>query len=180
MKQHYLFTLLIVAVSYFSQAQSLTLDEDTKKQSIVEVVTVKVPKATLLSRAKKWATTNKLTPVAKHEASDYVGKGILTLVYPSNTPGKTDIGEISYTVTISCKEGKYRYEFTDFVHAGTKGKGSGGEFERKEPACQKTMLTMASWAKIHADTEAQIKELIEKLKNDMAGVVPKAPKKKDW
>jgi hypothetical protein len=93
----------------------------------------------------------------------YVGD--LTVTYPGPIKGKNDNGNVSYTLTIACKDGKYKITITDFIHTGKNG--SGGELELKEPKCTKNALSLNSWALIRTQTDEKIIQLIRNIKTYM-------------
>ncbi|HVD98580.1 MAG TPA: DUF4468 domain-containing protein [Cytophagaceae bacterium] len=134
-----------------------------------ETVTVTAKKDVLYARAQKFATGKyKITGMKKTEGV-FAFTGSFPVNYPGATSGLTDKGTVEFTVKISCKDGKYTYEYTDFHHMGDKGKGNGGKLEAPMSECGKLILPKAGWDKIKKDTPAGVERFTAELKKAMQG-----------
>lgn len=115
-----------------SSESSLPIDEATGKVSFKEVVESKgASKTALFERAKKWQATkgSKTNPytvtLENEEQGSLIAKGTFTM------PAKRKKYVVQFVVNIATKQGKYRYDFTDFTialetQAGGKAFGYGG------------------------------------------------------
>ena len=128
--------LIFVIVSLFSgilkaKKPQVTLPERDGVVIYTEVVEVDgVTKGDLFARGMEWVAKNYVS--ANHvvqfkdkEAGTIVGKANLR-VYIKN-PIKFNFGVVKYTVSLYLKDGKYKYEFTDFYHDGTTSEYYGGK-----------------------------------------------------
>ena len=100
---------------------SLPVDSITHKITYEAVVDVKDAKADLLyKRALAWFNSHYPNPKEAIRENDslkfkIVGKPRFKIYNPADKSGlKTDAGLVQYTITVVCKEGRYRYEITDF------------------------------------------------------------------
>jgi hypothetical protein len=164
-------------------AQDFPIDPDTKQISYNEVVTVAgADKNTLYLRAKAWAAP--LTKVEDNkEAAKYIGKGQIKVKYPAPMRGFFHEGLINYKASISCKDGKYKYEVTEITH--TSPSGNGGKLDKVIPECGKYTLTLDGWGTIKREAKLQIPKIIEGLKASMEGAKPESEgqsskSKDDW
>jgi len=117
---------LIIPLSAWSQAPDLP--RVAGKVNYTEIITVdSVTTSELFIRARTWyaKTFNSAKDVIQMENGEtIVGKALL----PLNRNGLHS-GSMHYTVTLSVKEGKYRYEFTDFYHTNASNPGGWGPIE---------------------------------------------------
>jgi hypothetical protein len=89
-----------------------------------------------------------------------------------------EFGSVTHTLSIYVKDGKYKYDFTNFRHdyvvAGQHGgDASLGPFENEEP---KKMIAMSGlmhrvWNSIRNETDTQVKEMIASLETAMSGKI---------
>ncbi len=112
-----LFCILLLVISSLAYAQPLPLDEQGKV-SFYEVVKADSLKADLLySNAKNWLQGRGYTLT---ETDSVGGRLVATNGFPVYDKGyvtKKMHGKVGYQLSIEVKEGKYRYQFTDFVFA---------------------------------------------------------------
>ncbi|WP_353166993.1 DUF4468 domain-containing protein [Empedobacter brevis] len=119
MKKLFTFLMLMISFSAFSQ-------DTIKPYSFSEIIQVsdnsKTAK-TLYANAKIWYTRNFKNPkeviiLDDPENNIIIGRG--------NIPYNSDIfmgsnqrkGYITFDITIACKDGKYKYNFSNFTHEG--------------------------------------------------------------
>jgi hypothetical protein len=114
------FLITIVLISSTSYGQS-TLPKKDGKVTYTNVINVdSVRKDELFVRAKKWfATTyksaNDVIQMDDKDAGEIVGKGNMQIKYYARNP------RISHTITISVKDGKYRYTISDLEYSDIQG-----------------------------------------------------------
>ena len=125
--------LLFIAMTLFSistvygQKKTLELPFDslTNKIAYSEVVYVDslTSKQVLFSRAREWfakaykSSTNVIQMEDK-ESGKIVGKALITVYMTTVFGSHEESGNINYTITIYVKDGRYKYEITDFNHTG--------------------------------------------------------------
>ena len=120
------FIMIIFSVKTFSQAEliDLPIDSTTGRISYTEVVMVdsSLSKQELYSRAREWfaKTYNSSTNVIQmddKESGKIVGKALMQ-VYCRSLGSDRKCGFVNYTISIYFKEGRYKFELTDFYHTG--------------------------------------------------------------
>lgn len=176
--------LVVLSISWiFGQIgePNLPIDSDTKKITYTEVVLVdsSTTKQELYSKAREWfaktyvSSTNVLQMEDK-ENGKLIGKALMEVSFKTilgtNFPG----GFINYTISIYLKDGKYKYEFTNFHHTGTIAYNGqkvpdGGDCE--SIILKKKGLTGNSYKNTYQSffiqMDENIKVLIESLKSAM-------------
>ena len=174
------------------ETPELPIDADTKKITFTEVVTLSedVPKDKLYSKAREWfATTykssNAVLQMQDKEDGKLVGKALMQ-VYHRAMGKNYDSGYINYTISISVKDNRYKYEITDFHHTGQLV--SGGQKIQDYGVCEEMINTThktmgASHQKLYNYYLLQLKEnieaLITSLKSEMANASA-SKDKEDW
>lgn len=120
--------LLIVLISLSVTAQkdtpNLPIDSLTKKITYSEVVFVdsNINKQELFSRAREWfakvykSSTNVIQMEDK-ENGKIVGKALMQ-VYCKSLGADRKCGFVNYTISFYLKDGRYKFEITDFYHSG--------------------------------------------------------------
>lgn len=172
--------LMLVSYAGFAQTQLFPIDTTTKKITYAEVVTIDgATKDDLFKRAKNLGIAGKGTQKEDATQGLYVYKGYLNVSYPAPQPGLQHTGKVEYLVTIACKDGRYKYIITNFIHSGEKA--SGGKLEGSQPECGKLILSLAGWSTLKRSTSEQMNKFIINLKAAMEGTDPNAPKiGSDW
>ncbi len=164
-----LFLLGLLSLNSLHAQQDLPVKSSGK---IVYSETVSVPggkKDVLFARAQKFATGKyKITGIKRAEGI-FIFTGSFPVQYPGATSGLTDKGTVEFTVKITCKDGLYTYEYTDFHHMGDKGKGNGGKLEAPGAECGKLILPQAGWDKIKKDTPSGVEKFTQEFKKAMQG-----------
>ena len=159
------FSLLIgVAMAFATQAQTLPpVDTTTKKITYTGVMTVDgATQAVLFKRAHNMNVSGSGVLADKPADGYYSYKGQFPVTYHAPQPGLMHTGTVTYTVVIACKDGRYKYVVTGFVHSSEKG--NGGELEKSVPACNKYVLSMQGWGDIKKLTAAEMEKLIANMK----------------
>ena len=124
MKKLVLPLLFICSLSY-GQKESLILPIDSITNKITYSGVVKIDsvnKQELYSRAREWfakayKNSSKVIQMEDKESGKIVGKAMIE-VYGSTLGIRNEGGNINYTISIYIKEGRYKYEVTDFYHTG--------------------------------------------------------------
>lgn len=124
---------LLAVTNVFGQKETpkLPIDSLTGKITYTEVVFVDSlsNKLELYSRAREWfakaykSSTN-VIQLEDKESGKIVGKALMQVyqkVYGTDYPS----GYINYTISIYIKDGRYKYEITDFHHTGQLTTGGG-------------------------------------------------------
>lgn len=142
-----------------------------------EVVEVPgVPKQILYQRALEWfnQTFNDMRAVIQSqdkEAGTFYAKGYVKFGRIKGTPGET---YVYFTVNISVKDGKYKYEFNNFFHEGNipshhkMNLTAGGNLESPRPVPTYPRIKAKVWQRIREYTHTDAERTIVKLKEKMA------------
>lgn len=117
---------LFLAVHVIAQNETLQLpiDTTTKMITYTDVVNVdtSISKQELYSRAREWFakaynSSQSVIQMDDKENGKIVGKA-LTQVYHKSLGSNYPSGHINYTISIYLKDGRYKYEVTNFYHTG--------------------------------------------------------------
>jgi hypothetical protein len=182
---------LLSVTSIFGQTETLNLPIDslTGKINYTEVVSVDTlsNKQELFSRAREWfakayKSSTKVIQMEDKESGKIVGKALIQVFY--KYMGLKPGGYINYTISIYIKNGKYKYELTDFFHTGVSVNG----YSLDGGACEKILKEKKgagylSYDKTYELYLFQMDENIKALVSDLkAAMKTKATntKKEDW
>jgi len=181
MKSILFFALFVISFGFVNaQTKTFPIDTTTKKITYSEVKQIDgATKDVLFKRAKNLGVSG--AGVQKEDAAQglYIYKGSFNVSYPAPQPGLQHTGKVDYQVTIACKDGRYKYIITNFVHSGDKA--SGGKLEGNMPECGKLLLIPAGWGSIKKTTMEQMDKFIQNLTTAMEGADVNAPKiGTDW
>jgi hypothetical protein len=178
-----LFLLCIIPVLSFGQTPLIYTD-------VVKVDSVSQNE--LFNRAKMWfATTynssSDVLQIVDSENGQLVGKALFKFKPISLNSSERVIGNIKYTIKISVKEGRFKYEISDFIHQPT-GNSSYGNIEfgllTTDQECPYTIKGQFkkwindTWSGMKNQTDMNINPLIENLKDGMSK--QSETKKEDW
>jgi hypothetical protein len=162
MKNLIIILLCFIAFGAFAQ-NPMPYDSVAKKFIYKEVVELpQYKKDQLYMKAKELNQLGRSIKVDNKAEGIYSYVGELPVSYPSPVKGKNDNGTVYYTLTMACKDGKYRLTITDFTH--TAKNGNGGELELKEPKCTKAALLLSSWGTVKTQTNEKIEVMIKNIK----------------
>lgn len=168
----------LVAFSLHVQAQ--TVDPATNLLTYSEVVEVNgVGKNELYVRANTWFTrafknSKAVLQLEDKEAGKLIGKGNISTTIKVPIVGMTDAGYVDMTVTVQCKDGKYKYTIDNLNHQKPLGPNtqywvSAGPLEQEKP---KVGLmgrpSKKEWSDLKEDADITIKAMIADLKKAMA------------
>jgi len=128
------YVLIVLSMSTVfgkKEIPKLPIDSQTNKISYTEVVYVDslTKKQELFSRAREWfaKTFNSSTNVIQmedKESGKIIGKALIQ-VYHKGLVMTYKWGYINYTISVYIKDGRYKYELTDFYHSGQSNTGMG-------------------------------------------------------
>ena len=188
------FTTLFLTLNAFAQKETLELPIDTLTKMITytEVLNIdtSITKQELYSRAREWfaKTYNSSQSVIQmddKENGKIVGKA-LTQVYHKAMGSNFPSGHINYTISIYLKDGRFKYEITNFYHTGQFV--SGGNRIADFGPCEEMINTKKkTWgmsyqktfnyylAQLDTKTKSLINDLKESMSNKNLG-----NKKNDW
>lgn len=183
MKSLIIFFTLFVSTIVLTKAQNLPVDAKTGKITYLEVVDAAgLTAQDIFKIAKDWGISKGYKIKKEDEATGEIIFDAKIAVEYAGVPGKakTENGNVNFTYSVFCKEGKFRYIATDFVHAGLNGAASGGKLESTLPTCGVAGMTAASWQFIKKKTQsnmdvinADLKRVVKEVQNDPA-------KNSDW
>ncbi|HEX7414944.1 MAG TPA: hypothetical protein VF411_12950 [Bacteroidia bacterium] len=156
---------------------------DTASVDTTGNTTMPAPASEVAKRAQIWMA-DKPTKYTKSNCSNG-GNGIVCQVsfpYKVKELNPTDKveGEITMTITVEAKEGKYRYTINNIKHKATIAESSGGDIYAVVPECGSMKLSDLSWKHIKSGAFADAKMVADDLKAIMAKFSGDAPKKDDW
>ncbi len=172
--------MVLFAFGQTATTNTLPLDPETKKITYSEVVQVDgAKKDDLYLKAKNWATANGYkTKVDSKEEGKIVTTGQYPVQYPSPVRGMNHSGVVKFTLTVSSKDGRYKYELTDVTHESQKG--NGGKLESDMPACGKYTLTLDGWRAIKTKSGEELPKIVSGLKSNLAPSAEPVKKSEDW
>lgn len=188
--KHLLLLVALLLASPLAHAQkakeddstpTLPRDPDTKQVTYTGVV--EVPGATqaqLYSRAFEWVakrynSAKDVVQMQDKESGKIVVKGITT----GHAAKGHEYGTVTHTFSLYMKDGKYKYDITNFRHeyfatGRYAGDYSLGPFEDDEPKLKMALANGAikkSWNILRRNTEADIKALITDLEATMTAKI---------
>jgi hypothetical protein len=174
--------MLFAFTSVLAQSDELPVSSESKKILYTEVIKVldNSNKTVIYDRAFSWAQNNKYRIIQMDKENGVMScEGSFPVTYPGPRAGMNDNGSVKFTVTVNAKDGRYKYDITNFKHEGAKGKGNGGALENKSAECGKFVLPDGGWAKIKKDTAAKMKEVINDLQLSISPQ-GETPTNSDW
>jgi hypothetical protein len=179
-----LFVLALLLSGSFAQAQqvkvsskTLELPVDSETHLVAYTGVVEVPSATqaqLYARATAWVAQYypaATTAVQNKEAGKVIVQGV---AHPHAPAGFAS--SVTYTLSLYVKDGKYKYDFTNFRHEATAGGDLGlGAFENEKVGNALTRGIMQKpWNALRNETATQIQGLITSLAAAMRGAKDKS------
>ncbi|WP_210516452.1 DUF4468 domain-containing protein [Hymenobacter terricola] len=152
---------------------TLPIDPDTHLVTYTGVVEVPgTSQAQLYSRAYEWVVKSyKSAPDVLQMQDKESGKIILKGNTHALIRGR-DGGIVNHTFSIYLKDGKYKYDVTDFVNVNPTPKGDYGlgHFENDKPSITMPMMNgiiQKSWNILRRNTDADIKAMLADLQAAM-------------
>gem|GEM_PF-640794 len=169
--------VLLTLIPVVTQAQNLPTDPETKKISFQETVeSDTLTKDILYERAQQWVKNYYKTD--RYDMNDAVKSRIMKESYfviklTYDYKYKSD-NNITYMITLECKEGKYRYTLTDFKFYNVK---SGPKSELALEASYAKMNTQNKGESV-TQINKEVSLIIEDLKKYMS--TGQIKNKDDW
>lgn len=170
------------------ETPKLPIDSLTNKITYSEVVYVDslANKQELFSRAREWFakaynSANNVIQMEDKENGKIVGKALIQ-VYHKSLGSNLPVGHINYTISIYLKDGRYKFEITDFYHTGDGNKTPDyGVCEKMINTTDKTMgiSHQKYYNNYLSQTDTNIKALIVNLKSAMI-TKSTTTKKDEW
>jgi hypothetical protein len=152
---------------------ALPVDSDTHKVTYSGVVEVAgATQAQLYSRAYEWVVrTYKSAPDVLQMQDKESGKIILKGYTHALVRGR-ECGPVSHTFSIYLKDGRYKYDITDFVNTNQTSRGDYGmgAFENEKPSISMPGMNgiiQKSWNILRRNTDADIKAMVADLQAAM-------------
>jgi hypothetical protein len=110
-------TIIILSIIFLSDLSAQTTPESLTFSEVIKVDSVS--KQELYSRAKEWffkTYRSSKDVVANEDKEGGVILGDGSIFYDGGLEGQSITGYVSYKISISVKDGKYKYEISDFIH----------------------------------------------------------------
>jgi hypothetical protein len=167
-------------MAFSAIAQDFPTDPSTAKITYSEVVKTdsSLNKKKLFTMAQQLCNTRENITINSAEDFIFEFKTQVTVKYPSNIQGMNHQGTVEYITNIACRDGRYKYIITDFVHSSAKG--NGGKLENESAECGKHILTNAGWASIKKQVFEHMAKNTELLKKNMQPEIKAPVKNDDW
>ncbi len=133
-----------------------------------EVVPVEgVSKEELYNRAKIWFTTsynsaNDVLQMDDKENGQIIGKAVITYNSSLYNASEHFDGSINYTIKVLIKDGRYKYEISNFIHRAY-GRGSFGLITTQDPSPLIKGFTKKYCNKVWLEIKNQINEEVGSL-----------------
>lgn len=159
-------------------------DEGLEPYSFTEVVKAESKTANeLYYLSKIWMADtykNAKEVIQMEDAANHtiVGKGAIRYTSKVFVGGSATTGIVKYTIKIMAKDGRYKYEFTDFIHEGNDSDSSFGHILKTENPPLK--IGWEKWRiKVYKDIKEQIDKAIKPLENSLKTALNKEKKPND-
>lgn len=119
--------LILIASICFGQTTmpNFNINESTNKISYSEVVILDsiTSKEILYSKAREWFaksynSSNNVIQMDSKESGKIIGKALFDVTFSGPFKKVFNGGVIHYTIAIYLRDGRYKYEITDFYHTG--------------------------------------------------------------
>jgi hypothetical protein len=178
-----LIVLMLCAISLCGFCQTMPIDKATGLITYSDIVSCDTaPRKDIYNAVKLWAlnafgTGKPVAQVNNAESATIVLKPGLK-VYAENTQAA---GFVYYTLTIECKDGKYKYTFTDFKHQKIQDTNlcDGGPLENVNYICPSLIMNKKDlWADIKHQVNDTVLALIADMNKNISATLHS--KKSDW
>ncbi len=173
----YLFVILLLSSSCYAwEPVKLPIDSTTHLVTYTSVITVdSIKQKELYSNAKMWIgssfkNANNVIQLDDRDNGQIIVKGCCE-VYINMLGATYSEGLMFFTLTIKCKDGRYKYIFTNFTHKGnprTSGSHDCGPIETDEFVGGISGISKKQWNDMKIDCNSKIQNLIASLKESMA------------
>jgi hypothetical protein len=178
MKRKTIFALGVFFLFNLGYAQTIPVDSDTKEALIKEVVEVQgTNQAELYERALAWINKFYPNPTGVIQSKDpstgeIVGKAQFKLTTTDKKGTESFDGMVGYTITLSFKDGKFKYEITRIHWKQTSYYDVSKWMDTKSPTYKTVYLEYIKQTNVYFDN----------LKLDLKKAIktPPTKKKDDW
>lgn len=166
---------------------TLPIDKNSGRVVFTEIITLdSVSAENLYNRARlfvsnHYRSSKTVTDLSDEKSTTIIIKAHITTHFKAWAGGEFPAGGFNYTLKIYCKENRYKYETSNFIHTGeydNVNRSSGGAIENDKPDCGSMFITKKQWNYIKQDCIVNITKLIEDLKVAMSN--KSEIEKKDW
>lgn len=181
-----IFLFFISTFSAFGQI-ILPIDKNSGKAIFTEIIPLdSVSAENLYNRARIFVSNNYRsskteTNVSDEKSSTIIINAHIITHFKAQAGGEFPAGGFNYTLKIYCKENRYKYEISNFIHTGeydNVNRSSGGAIENDKPDCGTMSITKKQWNYIKQDCITNITKLSEDLKVAMSN--KSEIEKKNW
>ncbi len=133
-----------------SEQITLPIDENSGKAVFTEVIALdSVSSENLYNRARLFVSNNyksskTVTDLSDEKSSTIIIKAHIITYFKAWAGGKFPVGGFNYTLKVYCKENRYKYEISNFIHTGeydNVNRSSGGAIENDKPDCGTMFIT---------------------------------------
>lgn len=187
---YFLFFLVIYSTSIIAQdKEAVIIPKNSEgRAEYSEVITIdSVSKSVLYLGALEWVNKTFKSGKSVIQSTDreggiIIGKAINPSLSYSNMGIKMDGGYFSYTISIYCKDAKYKYVFDNITYnAGYMVLNPGADLAEIFPhnwtgLFQNNKQNRREWKSFQSQADTQFKMIIEDLKNH----IKNAKKKSEW
>jgi hypothetical protein len=140
----------------------------------------------LYNRAKLWfasayKSSNDVLQVENKQEGMLIGKGAISYNSTFLSGMNTTVGNVNYLIKIFVKDGRYKYEVTDFIHHGASASFGLLTTDENYPRNTKKMALKWEnrvWNDIKNQVNLEVSSLIPSIKEGMRK--PIASEKEDW
>lgn len=175
--------MLIMLYSFLvvSAQNELPIDENTGKVTFMEVVEAEgLTAKQVFDITKDWAMKKGFAVIEETDGAKLKFNAFVKVYYPAPKSGPTEEGNVKFTFFVGCKDGKFRYILTDYVHTGKKRGTDGGKLESSKPACGNISMSSRGWVTIKNESKKKTDKLLEDLKRVIKEDQNDPEKNDDW
>ena len=176
-----LMLLLPVFAALAAVSQTLPVDKETGRITYTEIVKCDGVQKQLYKAAKLWVLYAYSPDYVAQLNDDETGTIVLRPIITVYQDEEQMAGYVHYTLTIECRDGKYKYTFTGFEHekAPKTNMCDGGNLENEKYDCPNLILNKKElWANIKKQANDAVQGLIDDMKKSIDQTVH--AKKSDW
>ena len=171
-----LFTLWLCFITTFAFSQ-----DDIYLEQVIQTNDSTMSKDKIFDKVHEWfalrfVSANDVIQLNDKENGKMIGKGNFK-VSPKNVYGVvSEMGRVDFTLTVLCKDGKYKIVFANLMHdGGASGYNNGGSVKNEKPACGGMKMFKGDWKRIKEETDLDVKSYVEDLQKFVNNT-----KDKDW
>jgi hypothetical protein len=181
-KLFYTLLLSLISIGFLNaQDPAMPVNEKTGKITYMEVVDATgLTAKDLYAVLKDWAKSQGFKVKEEKEAEGEMTFEAMVPVEYARVKGKNEQSTVNFSAFLMAKDGKYRFIFSDFVHASHDKTLAGGKMELTTPACGPSGINAANWSAIKKKTHSSMEAKIADLKKLVKATQNDPSKNKDW